>query len=115
MADKGYRWEIDTGEDRGEPWRAKAAVKRAEILKQIPSEWQLDAKIIEDAKNRRDITGDYMKQFFEQEEFTILSLDTVPIVEAVKQKKYTAEQVARAFCKAAAIAHQIVSSVPVVL
>jgi amidase len=104
----GYQWEIDTGDDQGEPWRVKAAAKRADILKKIPPEWRLNNAVIENAKEQREVTNGFMDQFFAPDEISILSMDTVPIVEAIKSRKYTAEQVARSFCKAAAIAHQIV-------
>jgi amidase len=92
----------------GETWQSKAATKRAAILDSIPEEWRLSTAQLKLADGVRDITGPFMQQFLTDDEVAITSLDSVPIVEAVKSGKLSAVQVTKAFCKAAAIAHQIV-------
>jgi amidase len=100
----GNNWEVVVDA----PWSERAAAKRRAILEHVPLEWRLSEELIEAARSQREVTVDYMKRFLDPDEVAILSLDTVPIVDAIKQQKYTAKQVTRAFCKAAAIAHQIV-------
>lgn len=89
-------------------WQSKAAAKRAAILASIPKEWRLSPAQLKLAEGVRDITGPFMQQFLSKDEVAIVSLDSVPIVEAVKAGILSAVQVTKAFCRAAAIAHQIV-------
>jgi len=91
-----------------ETWQSKAAAKRAAILASIPEEWRLSPVQLKKADGVRNITGAFIQQFLNEDEVSIITLDSVPIVEAIKSGKLSAVQVARAFCKAAAIAHQIV-------
>lgn len=95
-----------------ESWEAKAAAKRASILASIPQEWRLTKDEVEWAEQQRDLAKTAMPKFIDklldETEKAIVNLDSVPIVEGIKSKKFTAVQVAKAFCKTAAIAHQIV-------
>ncbi len=91
-----------------EIWQSKAAAKKAAILASIPEEWRLSPAQLKLAEGKRDITGPFIQQFLDDAEVTIISLDSVPIVEAIKSRKLSTVQVTRAFCKTAAIAHQIV-------
>ncbi|KAL9112148.1 MAG: hypothetical protein Q9227_003525 [Pyrenula ochraceoflavens] len=88
-------------------WEAQAAAKRASTLAKIPPEWRLDPDDIERAGKRRDLTGPFIQQFLDPEDISIISQDSVPIVNAVREGKLTALEVTTAFCKTAAIAHQI--------
>ncbi|KAI3329205.1 amidase [Xylariaceae sp. AK1471] len=90
-----------------ETWEQKAAAKRASILAGIPPQWRLSPADIERASGQRQLTGQFMHQYLEPEDISIVSMDSVPIVEAVRQGKLSSIQVATAFCKTAAIAHQI--------
>lgn len=91
-----------------ETWQSKAAEKRAAILACIPEEWRLSPAQLKLAEGQRDITGPFIEQFLDDAEIAIISLDSVPIVEAIQSRKLSAVQVTNAFCKTAAIAHQIV-------
>lgn len=90
-------------------WEIKAAEKRASTLAKIPSEWRLSAAELERASKQRDLTGSFIEEFLEPNEIAIVNMDSVPIVEAIKNRRLSAVEVAKAFCKTAAISHQIVS------
>ncbi|KAB5559941.1 amidase signature domain-containing protein [Coniochaeta sp. 2T2.1] len=88
-------------------WQQKAAAKREAISACIPTEWRLSPDQLKLAEGKRDITGPVIQQFLSDEEKRIVNLDSVPIVEAIKNGKLTAVQVTKAFCHTAAIIHQI--------
>jgi len=88
-------------------WEALAAAKRASTLAKIPEAWQLDPADIEDAKKQRDPTGTFIQRFLKPSDIAIVSQDTVSLVDAIKEGKLTAVEVATSFCKTAAVAHQI--------
>lgn len=90
-------------------WQDRAAAKRASILAEIPAEWRLAQADIDRAEKQRVLVGPFMEQLLDPETVSIVNKDSVPLVEAIKSRTYTSEQVTRAFCKTAAVAHQIVS------
>lgn len=90
-------------------WEKKAAEKRASTFGKIPPEWRLDHADLERAKKQRDLTGSFIQQYLEPDEVAIITRDSVEIADAVRQGMLTAVAVTTAMCKAAAIAHQIVS------
>ncbi|KAI0882064.1 amidase [Annulohypoxylon maeteangense] len=90
-----------------ESWKAKAAAKRANTLAKIYPQWRLSPGDIERASTQRDLTGPFIQQFLDHGDISIVSMDSLPIVNAIKQGSLTSLQVATAFCKAAAVAHQI--------
>lgn len=92
-----------------QPWKARAAAKRADTLNKIYPQWRLSAQDLKRASEQKDLTGPFIQGFLNQQEVSIVSMDTVPIVNAIKQGRFTSVQVTTAFCKAAAVAHQIVS------
>ncbi|KAL4732182.1 hypothetical protein ACLX1H_001190 [Fusarium chlamydosporum] len=90
-----------------EPWQDRAAAKRAETLNKIPSEWILSAEDLEQARQERDITGSFIERFLNEEEISITSMKSAPILKALAEQRLTSVQVATAFCKRAAVAHQL--------
>lgn len=90
------------------PWQDRAATKRAETLNRIPSEWRLSAEDLEQARQERDITSSFIERFLNEEEVSISSMKSAPILKALAEQRLTTVQVATAFCKRAAVAHQIV-------
>lgn len=92
-----------------QPWETRAAAKRADTLNKIYPQWRLSAQDVKRASEQRDLTGPFIQEFLSQQEISILSMDSVPIINAIKQGQLTSVQVATSFCKAAAVAHQIVS------
>lgn len=92
-------------------WEVRAAEKRASTLAKIPLEWRLSPAELELASKQRDLTGPFMEKFLEPNEISIVNMDSVPIVDAIRSGKLSAVEVTTAFCKTAAVAHQIVSGV----
>ncbi|XXH02219.1 hypothetical protein Hte_008587 [Hypoxylon texense] len=95
------------GELNAETWSSKAAAKRASTLAKIYPQWRLAPEDIRKASTQRKLTGSFIRQFITTDDASILSMDSVPLVDAIKGGKLTSLQVTTAFCKAAAVAHQI--------
>ncbi|SPQ25315.1 e2c75827-595e-449a-97b6-d64331a02715 [Thermothielavioides terrestris] len=89
------------------PWEVRAAAKRASTLEKIPPEWRLTPAQLAEAANQRDLTGPFIQKFLSAEDVAIVTKDSVEIVKDIKAKKLSALQVTTAFCKTAAVAHQI--------
>lgn len=85
-----------------EAWQEAAEAKRASILAAIPKEWRIDVPSIED---QPDVT-EYIKQFLTEDEIEITELAAEDLVGYAS--RWSAEEVARAFCHRAALAHQLV-------
>lgn len=90
-------------------WEAKAKAKVAETKSKIPNEWRLNQSSLDKAKQVKKLSGSFIESFLSDEESSIVRNDSTVLVEKVKTGEYTALQVAQAFCKTAAVAHQIVS------
>ncbi|KAK2744815.1 hypothetical protein FQN57_004139 [Myotisia sp. PD_48] len=88
-------------------WQEKAAAKKADSLSKIPQEWRLSTEQLQNAKLQKQFAGDFIQSFLSDAERTICSLESTSIVEKIKTGEYTSSQVTAAYCKAAAIAHQI--------
>jgi amidase len=89
-------------------WEEKAAAKRASIISQIRQEWRLSEEDLERVSRERTLAGDVMDSFLDDETRSITSMTSVPLVEGLRAGSLSAVQVTMAFCKAAAVAHQIV-------
>ena len=89
-------------------WQTQAEAKVAATLSKIPVEWRLKEEVIKDAKNRRQLAGDFIIHLLDRDTVRYISHDSQQIVDLIGKKVYKSVQVARAFCKAAAVAHQIV-------
>ncbi|KAH0559168.1 hypothetical protein GP486_004292 [Trichoglossum hirsutum] len=85
-----------------------AQAKVADTMSKIPQEWVLDQADLEDAKKQRRLSGPFIEKFLDKGELEVIRDDSMSLVEKVKSSQYTALQVARAYCKTAAIAHQII-------
>lgn len=92
-----------------EEWQKLAAKKRQSILDRIPKKWLLTEAQIEEAKQQRDLTGSYIEKFLDPVQVKITKLDGALLHEALAEGRLTATEVTIAFCRAAAVAHQIVS------
>lgn len=93
-------------------WKKKAAEKRDSVLALIPEDWRI--KDIPSAEEQRDVTGKFIQQYLDDREIEITETDAVGIVTKTRAGKWSAEEVAKAFCHRAAIAHQLVCVVLVV-
>lgn len=91
-------------------WQDIAAAKRKALLNSIPPEWRIpdDVKPPED---QLDVTIFPRKSgWFTEEELHITESSASALLERIWAKVWSAEQVAKAFCKRAAAAHQLVYS-----
>jgi amidase len=89
-------------------WQDIAAAKQASLLSSIPAEWLIPKELMP-AEDVLDVTT-FPKSsgLFTLEELQIIAAGVVEIIEQISHKKWSAQEVTRAFCKAAAVAHQLV-------
>jgi len=92
-------------------WRAQGEAKRQSILNAIPDKWRLKGPVPA-ATEQRDVTGTYIQQFLNEREVEITESDAVDIVAETTSGRWSAVEVAEAFCHRAAIAHQLVHPNP---
>lgn len=81
----------------------------AEVRSRIPGNWTLEQEDLEMAKKQRKLSGGFFEKFLNDSDLGIISNDSMQLVAKVKSKHYTAVEVTQTYCKAAAIAQQIVS------
>lgn len=87
-------------------WQETAKKKRKAILAAIPAEWRIDSTPgIED---QVDVT-EYVKQYLDKNEVQITQSSADVIAKKVASGEWQAETVTRAYCHAAALAHQLLS------
>ncbi|KAK7953856.1 hypothetical protein PG988_014550 [Apiospora saccharicola] len=91
-------------------WEELAADKRAATLDKIPKSWRLSESDLLDAKKQRDLTGSFICKFLTEEAIAITAQSTTQIASEIQAGHLSAVQVATAFCRRAAIAHQTVCS-----
>lgn len=89
-------------------WQEVAAAKRASLLASIPKEWLIPRDLMPgpDVLNIMDFRKS--SGIFTEEELEITEATALGITDKISKSLWRAEQVASAFCKAAAIAHQLV-------
>lgn len=93
------------------PWQDRAQAKVKSTMSKIPLEWRLSKEQLDTAKATRKLTGKFFQSFLDPRELEITSTkySSVTLVERIRTKCLSALEVARAYSKAAAVAHQIVS------
>ena len=89
-------------------WKLKAEAKASATLEKIAEEWRLPKAELDKAAKQRDITGPFIQQYLEPSELDIIREEATALVSKLQNGLLTAKQVTLAFCKTAAIAHQIV-------
>lgn len=87
-------------------WQEVAAKRSHDINSKIPEAWRLSAKVLENHKPM-DLPRD--SGILTLRELNITELRAIDILAAIRERKISAVEVTRAFCKRAAIAHQVVS------
>ena len=92
-----------------ESWQVRAKAKVAAIKSMIPNEWLLEQADLDAAKKQRKLCGEFFDKFLDDKDLGIIHNDSVQLVDKIKNRQYTAVAVTRAYCRAAAIAQQIVS------
>ena len=94
-------------------WESMTSAKRASLLSLIPSNWRLDLSQIPPASRLRDFGG-YIARFLGRRELEFTNASCIAILANIRSGEWTAEEVTRAFCHRAAIAHQLVRrSIPI--
>lgn len=88
-------------------WQSTARVKFESIGDSIPDHWRLAT--FPSSEEQRDVTGVYICSFLSQREIEITEKDASGIVEKTASGQWTAEEVIKAFCHRASLAHQLVN------
>ena len=91
-----------------ESWQTAAKAKRDATNKLIPEQWRFTSTI-PTAEEQRDVTGDYIWRYLSKREIEITETDAVDIVKHTTTGQWKAEEVIKAFCHRASLAHQLVS------
>ncbi|KAJ4312584.1 hypothetical protein N0V84_009867 [Fusarium piperis] len=88
-------------------WEARAAAKRAATLAKISQSWRLGSEDLDRASQQRDLTGSFINGLLDKQTVSITSMDSLLILESISSGRLSAIEVATAFCRTAAVAHQI--------
>ncbi|KAH9833351.1 general amidase [Teratosphaeria destructans] len=88
-------------------WQERAAAKVASTYSKIPSAWRLGQSDLERAKATNDLTGPFIEAFLTPQEIAIIHLDAQRLLTGLVARSLTCVEVTTAYCKTAAIAHQI--------
>lgn len=90
-------------------YRVLAAAKKARQQEKIPQSWRIPVESFQDAPSVMDVP--LSCGLLDEAEAKITSnYDATALLEKLKSKVWSVEQVTVAFCKRAAITHQLVSS-----
>jgi amidase len=90
---------------REETWAKVARERRQSIASKIPGEWVLQASQTTIHPLASDAT---FGAILTKQEADITRLSAIDLVDAIRTRRYTSVSVTLAFCKRAAIAHQLV-------
>ncbi|KAF1732290.1 Acetamidase [Beauveria bassiana] len=88
-------------------WRDRAAAKVADTASKIPPHWRLKPQDLQRAKEQKNLTGPFIESFLSQNEVEITALASCDLVEKLANSTLSSLEVSEAYCKTAAIAHQI--------
>lgn len=87
-------------------WQEVAAKRSHDINSKIPDEWLLSGNVL---KSHKPMDLPRESGILSSRELDITELRAVDILAAIRERRISAVEVTRAFCKRAAIAHQVVS------
>jgi amidase len=88
-------------------WEEKARAKRESLESLIPHAWRMRDQI-PSVDEQQDVTS-VPRRYLTEREIQITESDAETIVKNTRTGQWKAEEVTRAFCHRAAIAHQLVS------
>ncbi|CAF1159749.1 unnamed protein product [Rotaria sordida] len=98
-----------------QPWQEKAAKKRTSLYDLIPQEWRLPKSIINNPPKNSTIVPSQCG-ILSKLDLEITEIDNIEeLAHRIAQGKYSAVQVIEAYCKRAAIAHQLVNCLAEIL
>ncbi|KAL2832772.1 amidase [Aspergillus pseudoustus] len=89
-------------------WQEKATAKRESLLGLIPAEWRLPSPLPPPSE-LPNVTGPEIRKYLSPAEIEITESSAVDIVRKTCSGEWKSEDVARAFCHRAAVAHQMIS------
>lgn len=89
-------------------WEDIGKQARAKLLDSIPSEWRLPEDKLPPADQANVLDVPFKSGLFSEHEILITTSSATHIVQAIASGEWTAVDVTRAFCKRAAVAHQLV-------
>lgn len=93
-------------------WDQIGQQARARLDASIPSEWRISSDKLPPAE-QTDVTDfPYKSGLFSEREIAITTSSATDIVKHIAGGEWKAEDVTRAFCKRAAITHQLVRCIP---
>lgn len=95
-------------------WQEVAEAKRLAILDAIPEKWRIRERI-PPATELPDITGNYIQGFLSPHGIEITEADAVTITKQTASGNWSAVEVTEAFCHRAAIAHQLVCKLDIMM
>ena len=95
---------------RKSSWQTKAAAKREATFAKIPKDWLLPTDVLETAKRRRSIVGDFIEDLLDEDTRAITRRTSEDNLALMRQGSLTAVEHVEAFCKRAAFAHQLNSN-----
>jgi amidase len=98
-------------------WKELVARKRAEVAKELPQEWRLSSSILDTISPNSDISVlDVPAKcgLLTDKELDITeNHDAVDLIAKMAAKELSSFEVTQAFCKRAAIAHQVVRRIAI--
>lgn len=110
-------WSADTatgsekipGQESHKPsWTDISASKKKEVNAGIPSEWLVPEKLLPPPSTTKVDDFVATSGFFTSKEIEITASSATDITTKIVGGNWTAEEVTRAFCKSAAVSHQLV-------
>ncbi|KAJ4152800.1 hypothetical protein LMH87_009320 [Akanthomyces muscarius] len=88
-------------------WQTVVSAKKAELAAKIPQEWLLSQTVIDDARSRRSIAGDFLDSLLDPRNRDITTREPAEIVHDIASGNLSSVDVVTAFCKRASYIHQI--------
>lgn len=96
-----------TAINNSKDWKTIAEAKRTALLASIPQEWVIPAEILPSDDQLDVTTFPDRSGFFTERELEITSTKAHTLLERIHARAWTSEEVTGAFCKRAAVAHQL--------
>lgn len=98
-----------TVDSNPQDWQSIAKAKRAAVVESIPLQWLVPKDILPNDTQLDVTTFPETSGFFTESELEITSTRLPNLLERIHSRTWTSEEVTKAFCKRAAVAHQLVN------
>lgn len=99
---------VPVSEGHKPSWTEIAAAKKAEVNGRIPSEWLIPKELLPPPSTTKVDDFVATSGFFTAKEVEITVSSATDITAKIVGGSWTAEEVTKAFCKSAAVSHQLV-------